>query len=395
MPKILYFAPEDWAFVSHFRPMAEAAVACGLEVVVATRVHRHGEAMVREGYRLVPLASRRGSLNPLALLKSVSEMARIVRTEEPAIVHCISLPMAVLGGLAVRAARRRQPVVLSLTGLGYVWVESGPVAATVRAVVRRIIGYLLRHPATVCVFENAEDPREFGLEPTDPKVVVVGGAGVDPQAFQCGPEPPAPPVKVALLARMIKPKGIAAAVAAVQRARALGAAVELHLYGAPDPSNRTSYAEADLRRWANDPGIHWHGVTDDVAGVYREHHVAMLLSVREGLPKCLVEAAAAGRPMVATDVPGCRELVRQGCEGFLVPFGDVETAAQALLRLAGDQALRLRLGAAANARFHERFTVAAVKAVFADLYRSLISAGASGAAPGAAAVPVLSRPIEG
>jgi len=395
MPKILYFAPEDWAFVSHFRPMAEAAVACGLEVVVATRVHRHGEAMVREGYRLVPLASRRGSLNPLALLKSVSEMARIVRTEEPAIVHCISLPMAVLGGLAVRAARRRQPVVLSLTGLGYVWVESGPVAATVRAVVRRIIGYLLRRPGTVCVFENVEDPREFGLEPSDPRVVLVGGAGVDPQAFQCGPEPPAPPVKVALLARMIKPKGIAGAVAAVQRARALGAAVELHLYGAPDPSNRTSYAQADLRRWANDPSIHWHGVTDDVARVYREHHVAMLLSVREGLPKCLVEAAAAGRPMVATDVPGCRELVRQGCEGFLVPFGDVEAAAQALARLAGDRALRLRLGAAANARFQKRFTVAAVKAVFADLYRSLLSVGASGAAPGAAAVPALSRPIEG
>jgi glycosyltransferase involved in cell wall biosynthesis len=387
MPKILYFAPEDWAFVSHFRPMAEAAGACGLEVVVATRVHRHGQAIVGEGYRLVPLASRRGSLNPLALLKSVSEMARIVRTEEPTIVHCISLPMAVLGGLAVRAARRRQPIVLSLTGLGYVWVESGPVAATVRAVVRRIIGYLLRRPGAVCVFENAEDPREFGLEPSDPKVVLVGGAGVDPQAFQCGPEPPAPPVKVALLARMIKPKGIAAAVAAVQRARALGAAVELHLYGAPDPSNRTSYTEADLRRWASDPGIHWHGVTDDVARVYREHHVAMLLSVREGLPKCLVEAAAAGRPIVAADVPGCREVIREGCEGFLVPFGDVEAAAQALVRLAGDRALRLRLGAAANARFHQRFTVAAVKAVFADLYRSVLSARASGAAPDGAAVP--------
>src|SRR3984957_9992437 len=386
MPKILYFVPEDWAFVSHFRPMAEAAGACGLEVVIATRVHRHAEAIVGMGYKLVPLASRRGSLNPLALLKNIWEMARIVRAEEPTIFHCISLPMAVLGGLAVWAARRRQPIVLSLTGLGYVWVESGPVAATVRAVVRRIIGYLLRRPEAVCVFENAEDPGEFGLATSNPKVVLVGGAGVDPQAFQCGPEPPAPPVKVALLARMIKPKGIAAAVAAVQRARALGAAVELHLYGAPDPSNRTSYAEADLRRWATDPSIHWHGATDDAARVHREHHVAMLLSVREGLPKCLVEAAAAGRPIVATDVPGCREVVRQGREGFLVPFGDIEAAAQALVRLAGDPALRLRLGAAANARFHERFTVAAVKAVFADLYRSLMSTRGSGAASDAPAI---------
>ncbi len=159
---------------------------------------------------------------------------------------------------------------------------------------------------------------------------------------------------------MIKPKGIAEAVAAVRRARELGAAVELDLYGAPDPSNRSSYAEADLRRWASEPGIRWHGATDDVARVHREHHIAMLLSVREGLPKSLVEAAAAGRPIVATDVPGCREVVRQGREGYLVPFGDIDAAARALVELAGDRALRVRLGTAANARFHARFTVAAV-----------------------------------
>jgi glycosyltransferase involved in cell wall biosynthesis len=371
MPKILYFVPEDWAFVSHFRPMAQAAIACGLDVVIATRVHQHGEVIVEQGYRLVPLESRRGSLNPLALLKSIAEMVRVIRTEQPTIVHCVSLPMAVLGGLAARAVRR-QHIVLSLTGLGYAWVESGPAAALVRAVVCWIIRYLLKSPGTICVFENAEDPREFGLHPSDSKVVLVGGAGVDPAVFQFEPEPLAPPVKVALLSRMIKPKGIAEAVAAVRLARELGAMVELHLFGAPDPSNRTSYAEADLRRWAAEPGIHWHGATDDVARVHREHHIAMLLSVREGLPKSLVEAAAAGRPIVATDVPGCREVVRQGREGYLVPFGDIDAAAQALVELAGDPALRMRLGTAANARFQERFTVAAVKAVFSDLYGSLI-----------------------
>lgn len=393
MPKILYFVAEDWAFVSHFRPMAQAARACGLEVVIATRVHRHAEAIVGEGYKLVPLASKRGSLNPLALLKSLWEMLSVIRSEQPAIVHCVSLPMAVLGGLAARAAHRRQ-IVLAPTGLGYVWIEGGPVAAIVRALVRRIIGFLIRHPGTVCVFENAEDPLEFGLDPTDPKVVLVGGAGVDPQAYQFGPEPAAPPLKVALLARMIKPKGIAEAVAAVRRARVLGAAVELDLYGTPDPSNRTSYAEADLRRWAGEPGIQWQGATDDVARVYRDHHVAMLLSVREGLPKCLVEAAAAGKPIVATDVPGCREVVRQGREGYLVAPGDIEATARALVALAGDQALRRRLGTAANARFHERFTVAAVQAVFGDLYRSLISASAHRGRAEAGADPAASLSIE-
>jgi glycosyltransferase involved in cell wall biosynthesis len=373
MPKILYFAPEDWAFVSHFRPMAQAAHACGLQVAVATRVHRHAAAIVDEGFALVPLQSRRGSLNPLALVWGLLEMVRVIGAEQPTIVHCISLPMVVMGGLAARIAGRRR-VILSVTGLGYVWIERGFAPAIVRTIARRLFTYLANRPGTMCVFENAEDPRELGLDPSDARVVLVGGAGVDPLAFQCGPEPPWLPVRIALLARMIRPKGIAEAVAAVARARALGAAIELDLYGSPDPSNRTSYTEADLQHWAAEPGIHWHGATGDVADVYRDHHIALLLSVREGLPKSLVEAAAAGRPIVATDVPGCRELVRQGREGFLVPLGDIEATAQALAALADDGALRQRLGAAARARFNERFTVAAVRAAFADLYRALMTA---------------------
>lgn len=377
MPKILYFVPEDWNFVSHFRPMAQAARACGLDVVVATRVRRHGRAITREGYKLVALESERGSLNPLRLLQSVLEMERIIRREQPTIVHCVSLPLAVLGGLAARAAGRRH-IVLAVTGLGFAWIERGMVPAVVRAAARRVFGLLMRHDGTVGVFENPEDAREFGLVVSDSRVVLVGGAGVDPEAFPCEPEPPAPPVKVAVLARMIKPKGIAEAVAAVLRARELGANVELDLYGAPDPANPTTFSEADLRRWASEPGIAWHGVTNDGARVHREHHIAMLLSAREGLPRSLVEAAATGRAIVATDVPGCREVIRHGQEGYLVPLGDIDAAARALVDLSSDAALRRRLAAAANTRFQARFTAAAVKAVFAELYRSQIAAASSG-----------------
>jgi glycosyltransferase involved in cell wall biosynthesis len=374
MPRILYFAPEDWAFVSHFLPMAQAARACGFEVVIATRINRHGAALIGEGYKLVALKGERGRLSPWRLLKSFREMAQIVRAEQPTIVHCISFQMAVLGGLAARTVSGPPGIVLSLTGLGYGWVESGVVAAMVRAVVRAAVGFLLWPGGTICVFENAEDPRELGLDPAGSEVVLAGGAGVDPAAFPSSPEPTAPPVKVALLARMIRSKGIAEAVAAVSRARELGANIELSLLGAPDPSNRASLTEADLQRLASEPGIHWRGHVDDVPGVFKEHHIAILLSVREGLPKCLVEAAAAGRPIVATDVPGCREVVRQGREGYLVRFGDIEAAARALVQLAGDPALRQRLGKAANARFRERFTVAAVKGVFEDLYHRMMTA---------------------
>jgi hypothetical protein len=92
---------------------------------------------------------------------------------------------------------------------------------------------------------------------------------------------------------MIRPKGIAEAVAAVVRARELGAIVELDLYGAPDPANPTSYSQAELRRWAGTPGVAWHGATEDGTSIHREHHIAMLLSAREGLPRGLVEAGGA------------------------------------------------------------------------------------------------------
>jgi glycosyltransferase involved in cell wall biosynthesis len=171
---------------------------------------------------------------------------------------------------------------------------------------------------------------------------------------------------------MIRPKGIVESVEAVRRARAEGSPIELHLFGDPDPANRRSIAQTALEQWSTEPGINWHGRVTDVARIWREHHVAMLLSYREGLPRSLVEAAAAGRPIIATDVPGCREVVRDGKEGILVPLGDIDATARALAKLADDPGLRTRLGAAANARFRERFTAESVREVVSNIYKSLV-----------------------
>jgi len=263
-------------------------------------------------------------------------------------------------------------LVLAPTGLGQLWIERGPVARAVRSIVRFAIARL-RGSRTHFVFENHDDPREFGLDPASSEVTILGGAGVDPAEFPVVPEPTVPPVKVAVVSRMIVAKGIADAVEAVQRARSLGAPVELHLYGAPDPSNRDAISEELLRRWSSEPGITWHGRTEDVARVWREHHIALLLSYREGLPRTLLEAAAAGRPIIATDVPGCRELVRHRQEGLLVPPRDVDAAARALVELAGDPALRQRLGLAAFERVKEAFTEEAIRRSVGRLYRVLCS----------------------
>jgi glycosyltransferase involved in cell wall biosynthesis len=368
MPKLLYLITEDWFFVSHFLPMARAARAAGFEVVVATRVRQHGERIAAEGCRIVPLENERRSFGAFEALRGFFRIARIVREEKPDIVHCIALRMVVLGGLAARRGGARN-LVLAPTGLGHLWIDGGLRERIAQAFARLVVGRWLRREGTRYLFENSDDPREFSLG-ADDAVTIVPGAGVKAAEFPPTPEPVAPPLKAAVVARMIWPKGIAEAVAAVKRARALGADVTLDLYGSPDMSNRRTCTEAELNALA-EPGIRWHGRTDDVAGVWREHHVAMLLTwYREGVPRSIIEAAAAGRPILTTDVPGCRDLVRDGIEGIVVAPRDVEAAAQALLRLAGDAALRARLGAAAHARFQERFTEEAVRRTVTALYAS-------------------------
>ena len=371
MPKLLYLVTEDWAFCQHFLPMARAAQACGYEVVVATRVRDRAEQIAAEGCRVVPLENERGSLGGMEILLSMLRMVRVVRAERPDVVHCIGLRMVVLGGMAAKLAGAGK-LVLAPTGLGHLWIENGPIERCGRPVVRLLVGRWLRGPATRYLFENPDDVGEFSLDPRASDVTLVGGAGVDPADFAVVAAPPAPPVKIAIVSRMIAPKGIAESVTAVRAARDLGAEVELHLFGAPDPSNRRSTSEADLRAWSAQPGIFWHGPSADVAGVWREHHVAMLLSYREGLPRCLVEAAAAGRPIIATDVAGCREVARDGREGLLVPRNDIDATARAVVRLAEDPALRARRGAAARERFIKRFTAAGVMHTVGELYRSLL-----------------------
>jgi glycosyltransferase involved in cell wall biosynthesis len=371
MPKILYLVTEDWFFVSHFLPMAQAARDCGLQVVVATRVREDGERLKAEGFSVIAIEGRRGSFSPLRSLRDFIRAFKIVRAERADIVHCIALRPVVIGGVAAKLAGTGA-LVLAPTGLGHLWIEHGVTVGHARKIVSAVVGSWLRGPRTRYLFENRDDPGEFGIDPDSADVTIVGGAGVDPARFPRSEEPSAPPVKVAVVSRMIRPKGVVEAVEAAQRARAAGAPIELHLFGDPDPDNPRSLPRAMLEQWSKQPGITWHGHETDVARVWREHHVAMLLSYREGLPRSLVEAAAAGRPIVATDVPGCREVARDGKEGILVPLGDSEAAARALAALAADQALRHRLGAAANARFNERFTAAAVRETVRNLYRSLV-----------------------
>ncbi|KAB1075672.1 glycosyltransferase family 4 protein [Methylobacterium planeticum] len=374
MKSLVFVVTEDWFFASHFLPMARAAVAMGLSVAVVTRVREHREVIAATGARVVHLESERSSLNPMAAGYAAGQLAAILRALKADIVHCIALKGILVGGTA--AAMAGIPArVYALTGLGLIGARSDRVGRLARTGLRHLIRGPLASRRTRFLFENPDDARALGLDPADTGVTLVGGAGVDPEAFRPEPLPPRPPLRVALVARMLWSKGVDTAVEATRRAREAGAPVELSLYGAPDPQNRRAIPEATLRAWSRD-GITWHGATRDVARVWASHHAACLPSRGgEGLPRTLLEAAACGRTILTTDVPGCRDLVRDGIEGLVVPPDDAPTLAAALRRLADEPGLVAGLGAAARARILAGgYTEAAVVEAVCALYRELLAA---------------------
>jgi len=332
--KLVFVVTEDWFFASHFLPMARAARELGLDVAVVTRVRAHREAIEAAGARVIPLQAERRSLNPMAAGYASGQLAAILKAEKADLVHCIALRSILVGGFAASLAGVGRRI-YALTGLGFLGARTDRTGRLARSAVRLLVRGL-ETKQTRYLFENPDDPRLLGLDPESSRAVIVGGAGIDPDALKPEPLPAGPPLKVAVVARMLWSKGIDLAVEAVRAARARGADVELSLYGAPDPSNPKAIPEATLKAWSAEPGIAWHGPTRDIAAIWREHHVACLPSRGgEGLPRTLLEAAACGRAIVTTDVPGCRTLVRDGVEGRLVSVNDVGSLMEALATLAG------------------------------------------------------------
>jgi glycosyltransferase involved in cell wall biosynthesis len=370
--KLVFVVTEDWFFASHFLPMAQAAREIGLGVSVITRVREHRGAIEAAGARVIPLEAERRSLNPMAAGHAAGRLASVLRSEKADLVHCIALRGILIGGFAARMAGVPRRV-YALTGLGLLGARTDRAGRLARSAVRALVRGLETRD-THYLFENEDDPLLLGLDPGDLRVTLVGGAGIDPQAFRAEPPPPQPPLRVAVVARMLWSKGVDVAVEAVRTARAQGAAIELSLYGAPDPSNPRAIPEGTLRRWAEEPGIRWHGPTRDVASVWRTHHVCCLPSRGgEGLPRTLLEGAACGRAIVTTDVPGCRTLVRDGREGRLVAPNDRGGLAQALTAMSRDPDTVARMGQAARARVLDGFTERDVMTAVQNLYRRALA----------------------
>lgn len=380
-PKLLYLVTEDWYFWSHRLPMARAAQRAGFAVGVATRVAEHGERIRAEGFALHPLRWKRGSNGPLAALAAIAEIWRLYRRERPLIVHHVALKPAVLGSVAALIAGV-PAVVNAVTGMGFVASSPSLRARLLRRPVSLALSHLIERANSRVIVQNEDDRRLLlALNPAAaPRIAVIRGSGIDLARFVPAQEPQAPPVVAGFAGRLLADKGVATLVEAQQLLRRRGVDLRLRIAGTPDPENPSSIDAATLARWRDLPGIAWLGQVEDIGGLWRQCHIAVLPSRREGLPKSLLEAAAMARPLVATDVPGCREIARPDENALLVPPDDAEALARALERLTGDAELRRRFGAASRRIVESDLAAEAVGEATVALYRALLAE--LGAGPG-------------
>jgi glycosyltransferase involved in cell wall biosynthesis len=375
-PKLLFLVTEDWYFWSHRLPVARAARDAGFDVVVATRVGVHGERIRAEGFRLCPLAWRRRGDGLIGAMRAVAAIIRLYRAERLDIVHHVALKPVLFGGLAARLAFPRgkgAPARLSaVMGLGGGLIRHGALAG----IERHLLGFVLRLAAAGghVVVQNPEDGAALaGLGIDRMRVALIRGSGVDIAHFRPVAEPAGATARIAFVGRMLRSKGVFDAVAAVRRLRERGVAAELLLAGSPDPDNRDSLSEADLRALDGEPGVEWLGRVEDVRTVWQRAAIAVLpTSYGEGVPLALLEAAACGRPIVAADTPGCRAAVRHGETGLLVRQHDVAALADAIAALTADPARRQAMGEAGRRLVERDFAAPLIAEQTLALYRELL-----------------------
>jgi glycosyltransferase involved in cell wall biosynthesis len=368
-PRLLFLVTDDRYFMSHRLPMARAAAKAGFEVHVGTRVKSYGDAIRAEGFTVHDLPWEKLKRSPLDIVRDIWAIRRLYKSLKPDIIHHIALVPVIFGQLA--ATGLSIATVNTIAGLGSGFIGRDLKGKILKTGLILALRTLLTRHLSLSVVQNEDDRAALrSIDIPANTIRLVAGSGVDTDLLKPLPEPEGP-ITIGIAARMLNDKGIRPLVEAQAMLHAKGFNTRLLLAGDYDPTNRSAISIDDLQSFARQPGVEWLGHVDDIQALWARCHIAALPSRREGLPKALLEAAALGRPLVATDVPGCRDVAIDDETGFLVPVDDANALAIAIAILARDPALRAQFGAAGRRRVEKLFSSTAIGTQIAAIYREM------------------------
>lgn len=352
--KILLFANTDWYLYNFRLPLARALRQAGAEVVLLSPPGEYSARLEADGFRWLAFPLKRKSMNPLVELGSILHLAKLYRRERPDLVHHFTIKCVLYGSLAGHLTSI--PFIInSVTGMGYIFTGGSLLQRLLQTIVH--ILYRLSLGRTRVIFQNEEDRRVFikNRMVKEENTELIRGSGVDVHHFTPLPEPQGTPV-VLLAARLLWDKGVGEFVEAARRLKASRVDARFILIGEPFPDNPATIPANQLQLWQDEGIIEWWGWQDDMPAVLAGSNIFCLPTYREGLSKILVEAAACGRAIITTDIPGCRDVVVHGVNGLLVKVKDVDGLVQAILRLKDDADLRQRMGVAGRRMAEELFS---------------------------------------
>ena len=373
--KLIIVVNELRFFLSHRLPIAQAARDVGYEVHIASKPGTNTEMdlLSQERLQFHAIDFHRSSTKVMQEIKTLKELNRLYREIQPDIVHHVTIKPVLYGTLIARWVGGIQ-ILNAISGLGYLFIAQGWKSSIKRKIL--LWGYhaLLNHKKVYILFQNPDDKALF----TKHKIIypkhafIIKGSGVDLQQFNSTLISKGQ-IKVILIARMLWDKGIREFVDAATILHKQGVIAEFILVGSVDPGNPKSILTEQLKQWHSDGVVNWLGEQSNIAQLLIESHIVVLPSYREVLPKSLIEAAAAGRAIVTTDVPGCREVVQDGENGFLVPVRDAKELAAAIKKLINNPGLLITMGKKSRLIAEQEFSIDQVVSKTLGIYSKIVS----------------------
>ena len=372
-PKVLFVITEDWFFHSHFLDRAKYIASSGGTVGIATRFSIHEEELRDLGFELFPIDFSRRGLNPISEFITALKIRRIVRRFKPDIAHNIALKPVVTGTFG-ELLGRQGVVINALVGMGYIFTSTDTRASVVKPILSRILKFLLRSNSVHVVIENPDDLNSLVDEGFVRKsqISLIRGAGVDLIAFPFQPEATGP-VVVTMVSRILRDKGVLEFIDSASQLLVKMPEVKFQIVGEPDLGNPSAIQQSEIDSWESLPNVKYLGRRGDISDILKGSHIVCLPSYREGLPKSLLEALSSGRPIITTDVPGCREVCEDGVNGLLIPARDSIALSDAIEKLAINPELRQAMGRASRMRAESEFSSELVCTQTLDLYRRLMN----------------------
>ena len=370
--RLIYIVSEDWVFVSHRLTLAKQAIKDGYDVTVITNISNHEDVLLSAGLKVFNINFCRSFKRPFSDVHSIYQLIKLFRLLKPEVIHNVGLKISLISSIAAFIAR--VPVAINAyTGLGYVFSSNDMLARVIRLLLNSPLKYLNHRASTWVVFQNEDDEALFENSNliNKERTLLIKGSGVDVNEFPFSDELPGQ-LKVMLASRLLWDKGVGEFIEASRQLKISYPEVTFVLVGDVDEQNPLSLTKEIIDSWVNEGFIEWWGHKQNMPEVLKLAHIVALPSYREGLPKVLLEAASIGRALVATDAPGCREIVRDGVNGFLVQAKESKCLAEAIEKLILNKELRTQMGLKSREIIETELSSEIINKQFIELYNSAI-----------------------